>query len=384
VTAGVDLVYVIDSLAGGGAETSLAAVAPSLVGHGVQLHVVSLKPVLGVQEALRDAGATVTELQGSRRTWWRQLHRVLEEQRPSLVHTTLFEADVAGRIAARLSRLPVVSTLANDSYGAPHRAEYAGRLFRLRAAHLADALTARLAVRLHAISNHVADVMAARLRYPRERIDVIPRARDAAVLGLRTEHRRRCARQRLGVSADEYMVLTVARQEHQKGLDVLVGAAAGVLAEFSRARVVVAGRAGNATPSLRREHATIEGSERIEFLGPRTDVADLLCAADLFVFPSRREGFGSSLLEAMALECPIIASDLPPIREVVGENCAVLVPPEDADALRAAIVSTLSRVDEAQRRATRARQRYLERFTVEAVADQMVCFYERAIDHRER
>jgi hypothetical protein len=111
------VLYVIDSLAPGGAEVSLAAMAPGLIERGVQLDVVTLISRPGVQEQLRDAGATVTELQGRRSSWWRQVSALTREQRPDLVHTTLFEADIAGRVGARANRVPVVSTLANERTG---------------------------------------------------------------------------------------------------------------------------------------------------------------------------------------------------------------------------------------------------------------------------
>jgi glycosyltransferase involved in cell wall biosynthesis len=380
MSAPLHVVHVIDSLAPGGAETSLAAMAPSLVRRGVRLEVIALKACPGLQAELRDGGAAVTELQGGRLTSWRQLRALLQQRRPALVHTTLFEADLAGRIAARVLGIPVVSTLANDSYGTPHRAEQRARPLRLRAAHLSDAATARFAVRLHALSAHVADVMARRLRYPRSQIDVVARGRDPDALGSWTPERRARIRERLGVSPDERLMIAVARQENQKGLDVLIDAVPRVLAELPSTRVVVAGRVGNATASLRRQLGRIDGAHRVEFLGARSDVADLLCASDVFVLPSRREGFGGAILEAMALECPIIVSDLPSIREVVDDSTAVFVPPDDADALGAAVVRTLSTGDHTRQRAIAARRRFLERFTVDTIADQMLRFYCRALD----
>ena len=81
-------------------------------------------------------------------------------------------------------------------------------------------------------------------------------------------------------------------------------------------------------------------------------MAELLCAADVFVVPSRWEGFGSVLLEAMALEAPIVASDLPAVREVVGDDsAALLVPPDRPDALAAAVTAALADPAGAARRA---------------------------------
>jgi len=272
-----------------------------------------------------------------------------------------------------------VSTLANESYGAAHRVEYGSPPFRLLAAQLSDAATARFAVRLHAISCHVADVMAQRLWYPRDRIDVIFRGRDPDALGRRTPDRRRRVRERLGVLAHESLLLILARQEHQKGLDLLIDALPRILVDVPNARVFVAGRTGNATASLRTQLARVDRAARIDFLGARSDVSDLLCAADAFVLPSRREGLGSSVLEAMALECPIVVSDLPAIREMVDDSLAALVRPEDSEAPAAAVLRTPLRGDESRERASAARRRFLDRFTVDTIADQTVGFYQRCV-----
>jgi glycosyltransferase involved in cell wall biosynthesis len=84
----------------------------------------------------------------------------------------------------------------------------------------------------------------------------------------------------------------------------------------------------------------------------------------------------------MALEAPIVATDLPAIREVVADGTtALLVPPGRPAALAAALSTTLADPASAVR-ARRARDRFLERFTVDRVADGMAAFYERALATR--
>jgi glycosyltransferase involved in cell wall biosynthesis len=117
----------------------------------------------------------------------------------------------------------------------------------------------------------------------------------------------------------------------------------------------------------------------VRILGFRDDVADLLSAADVFTFPSRWEGLGSTLLEAMALEAPIVASDLPAVREVVSSGEARLVPPANAPLLTAALAEVLDDPAAARRRAVAARERFLTEFTTERTAKAMVAFYERAV-----
>lgn len=376
------VLYLIDSLSTGGAERSLAELAPGYAARGIRLDVAYFHERPGVHEDLRRAGASLFHLGGSGRPSrvWRT-YRLLRERRPDLVHTTLFEADVAGRIASWPAHVPVVSSLVNLAYGPEQLTDPSLSRWRVDAARRLDAVTARRAARFHAITRSVAEVMAARLRIRPGLVDVIPRGRDPAVIGRRTQARRTAGREALGVGPGEPLVLAAARQEFQKGLDVLIEAFQAVRTEIPGARLVVAGRAGGLTDRLTRMIERFRLDDAVRLLGARTDVLELMCAADVFAFPSRWEGLGVALLEAMALEAPIVASDLPPVREVIGdeEERAILVSPERPDALAAALLHTLSDPRAAEARASAARARFLEAFTLDRVADATVAFYERAL-----
>jgi glycosyltransferase involved in cell wall biosynthesis len=114
-------------------------------------------------------------------------------------------------------------------------------------------------------------------------------------------------------------------------------------------------------------------------LGVRGDVPDLVAAAEVFVLPSVSEGFPGSLLEAMALQAPAVATDLPGVREALGREGGILVPPRDPLALSRAVVSVLRDPEAGAARASLARRRFLSRFSIQAVADQMAGFYARAL-----
>jgi glycosyltransferase involved in cell wall biosynthesis len=377
------LLYVIDSLSPNGAEQSLASLAVQYKARGLQLDVAYLKEVGGLRETLGAEGAGlfwIGRRESNRIGRVRTLRDLISIRKPDLVHTTLVEADLVGRIAGTLARVPVVSSLVNDGYGPEHLDDPSIVAWKLWGARMVDSATVRLVRRFHALTHHVADVMARRLHIPGGRIDVIPRGRDAAAMGARSPERRDRVRKALWIEGDERLILAVARQEHQKGLDVLLRAMPGVLEALPDARLMLAGREGQQTPLLRAltKQLSLEGS--VPFLGVREDVPDLLAAADVFVFPSRFEGFGGTLLEAMALQAPIVASDLAPIREVVGnQDVAVLVPPNNPSVLCQAVVATLLDHRTAARRTDRARARFLRRFTIDQVADEMVAFYERAM-----
>jgi glycosyltransferase involved in cell wall biosynthesis len=384
----VRILYVIDDLGIAGAERSLAAMAPHYIRRGMQLDVAYLADWPGVQGELLAAGAQLLSLegQGGRLGWAQRARRLIADRRPDLVHTTLFEADIAGRIGASLAGVPVVSSLVNVAYGADQASAPGLRRWKVRGAQLADALTARRVTRFHANAAYVADAMAPRLGVPRDRIDVIPRGRDPERLGRRDPVRRARARAELGVGDGTPVLLAVARHEHQKGVDLLLEALPRVLVDgHPDARLVVAGRDGGQTPLLRATVGRLGLERAVDFIGAREDVPELLCAADVVVIPSRWEGLSNVLIEAMALEAPVVASDLPTLRDAVADgDTATMVPVGSPEQLAGAITATLGDPAAAEARARRAYRRFRERFTIGRVVDQMQTFYERALADARR
>jgi glycosyltransferase involved in cell wall biosynthesis len=229
------------------------------------------------------------------------------------------------------------------------------------------------------VSEQVAAVMAQRLRYPTGRITVVPRGRDPHSLGRRTPERRDAARVALGVADDDVVVLAVGRHEPPKALDVLVDAVSQVRTTCPHVRLFVAGREGSATDAVQRAIASRDAGGFVTLLGQRSDVPNLLCAADVFALPSRREGMPGAMIEAMALEVPIVASDLPQIREVVGADSALLAPVDRSQTFAEDILQCIEDPQTARDRVERAHARFLDNFTIEHTAQRMVAFYEQAL-----
>jgi glycosyltransferase involved in cell wall biosynthesis len=355
--------------------------APHLVASGIDLSVAVLHDRTGLAGELEKHGIPVSVVgRGTRASWLAGVYSLLGQRRPDLLHTTLFEADLAGRIAASLRRIPVVGTLANTPYGPEHFAESSVSALKLRGAQAADVASARVVRRFHAVSQSVADTCIARLHLARSRVEVIPRGRDLGRLGAPSAGRRQEVRGRLGLTGQAVAMLAVGRQEPQKGLDILLKALPGIMSSYPDVLLLVAGREGRATDDLQRVETELGVGQHVRFLGERDDVADLLCAADVFVLPSRREGLPGSILEAMAMSTPVIASDLPTIREAVpDQRFALLVRPEDPPALADALLSVLGDKEAATRRAAAARRRFEEQFDIASVSRAMAGFYRRAL-----
>ncbi len=378
------VLILLDSLAPGGAEQSTVALLGPLLDRGVAVELATLRRRPGADDPLRaqvaDAAVTLHDLSGpgGRVGAVRRTGHLIGRLRPDLVHTSLFEADVAGRLAAASRRVRSVTTLPTERYGSAHvRAPHLNPA-KVRATQALDVATARLATRLHAVSHHVADTMAHHLRYRRSRIDVVHRGRPLPPPppppGERAELRRS-----LGVGDDERVVLMVARHTHAKGIDRMVAAMGHLAVSDVPTTLIVAGQEGGHTEALRQQVASAGLADAVRFLGHRTDVSALHAVADVFALPSRREGLPGSLLEAMAAGTPAVINDLPQITEVAGRDEAVVVDADDHRALADGVAGLLGDPDRRSQLATAARARFVERFTLDRSADGMVEFYRRAL-----
>ena len=351
----------------GGSEASTIAIVRGLQGPQLRFSIVCLhpSPEASDSEELEHLGVPVTVLPQGRVARLIEFRRVVRRLRPDVLHAVLFEANLVARTVGPVCRVPVISSLVSSQYDRlAMRA--APSMWKKEVVRAVDIVSGRVGVaRFHAVSESVADHAQRRLRVKPARIEVVERGRDPVVLGVNSPERRAAVRMRIGVSPEAPMVLAVARHEPAKGLDVLVSAMADVRRIMPDARLLVAGREGTETPCLRKLIAEAGLEQTVHLLGNRNDVADLLAACDVFVLPSRWEGLPGAVLEAMALEAPIVASDIPGVRDALGESDALL-PPGDASALGEALLRMLQfGADEAV--VARYRRRFEERFTTEAM-----------------
>lgn len=369
------VMHIIDSMHGGGAETSILEVAPTLTKRGIRTSIVTLlADDGGLEDRLEALGLTRIRLKHRDPLGLTlELRNLIRSERPDLLHTTLLFASLTGRIAGRTARLPVVTTLANQDYGPEHRTNSRYGAWSVRAVHAADMLTVPLTTRFHAISEDVARVMSRRLRIPKDRIQVVYRGRDPARLGTPSLDRRLKTRAALSIDAKAPVVLSVGRLDRQKGVDTTIDAFRRLIERIPDAVLIVAGRSGNASSVVQ---ARAQGHPAIRLLGHRADVPDLMCAADVLSFPSRWEGLGGALVEAMALRLGIVASDIPPVAETIGDVGWPLVRPDDGQALAESLLSILERGDMNKAEKDAGEKRFQSLFTAQAAADGMAEFYQ--------
>jgi glycosyltransferase involved in cell wall biosynthesis len=150
------------------------------------------------------------------------------------------------------------------------------------------------------------------------------------------------ARDRVGLTPGDPVVLFVGNLVPVKAVDVLLAAVARMAADGVRVRLVLAG-AGPLRGKLDAQARGLGLSDRVRFLGPRPqeELADWYRAADVFVLPSHSEGTPNVLLEASACGTPWVATRVGGIPDIAELGASRLVPPGDAESLANAIAQPL-------------------------------------------
>ncbi len=346
----------ITELRPAGAERCVYELARRLDRGRFAVHVAALRGG-AVAEWLRRAGVGVTVLGVRGRldaVKLLGLIRLLRRQRVQLLHTHLFHADLAGRIAASAAGVPhLVHTV--------HVAEARFRPWQYAWARAA----AGLCDRILCVSAAVRDHHARRSGLPAWRYGVIHNGIDpddyAADLT-----RGRQLRAGWGVADEEVLLAFVGRLDYQKNVALFLAAADRLRRAGRGVRVVIAGDGPERSlveEFLRRDDA----SRWAVWLGFTDDVAGVLSAADMLVLPSRWEGFGLAVAEAMAAGLPVVATRVPGLTEVIEDGkSGLLVDSEDLDGLAAAVAGLIDDPARRARLGLAGRRRVGERFSIAA------------------
>lgn len=326
----IRIAYIINNLPVGGAETLLLNFIKCLDRQRYKPYIYVLFKSNPLKHEYVKAGATIRELQlTSNRRIWRihELARLLREDKISIAHTHLCDADLYGRVASRIAGIRTIISTQHSVDPWKFKKDLKKRL-----RSTLDLLTSKLCSAVICNSEAVA-TFHIRWGIPRNKILVI--YPSAPMVYVRETIR--AARRRLALPLNDFLVVAVGRLAPEKGQGILLQAAFDILRENSHISFVFVGDG-----PLRQEMQTTvrySGYERkIFFLGIRRDVARILHASNLFVMPSIYEGFGVTIIEAMQQSLPIVATNVGGIPEIVDKTNGILVPPLDKKALVNAIL----------------------------------------------
>ncbi len=329
------IVYVVNDLALGGAQRVLLGQASRLDRGTFEPAVASLEldPCGALAPAFADAGIPVWRLRREGEAPALAVPRLiarLAKQRPAIVHTHLAAAGVTGRLAAYgLGRTRVVTTLHNLS----DWQERAGDPLRWL-----DRATLPIADAVVTVSDAVRAACLGRCPRLGPRTVTIRNGIDVPAFDVSWPERDE-ARARLGYGRDDVVVGAVSRLEPRKGIDVLVRAVAAARPDAGALRLHIVGD-GPERAAL-EQLAVANGIAGVtRFTGHAVDVRAHLAAFDLFAAPSRSEGLGIAIIEALAAGVPALGAEVGGIPELLsGASCGCLLPPEDVAAWREALVA---------------------------------------------
>ncbi len=374
------VLLLIDSLGSGGAERSTAVVLPHLRRRGLDVSVVTLyRAIDGSEDDVRASEFSVHTLRSKRFLGRvRELRRHLRQERPDILHTSLFSSDQLGRIAAAGLRTKVVSSLVSAPRSATGERSGGPPPWKIKTVNAIDIVTSHLFVdRFHAVSKGVAEAYSKQYHLKPGRVSVVERGRQEDELGRRSAQRRAAVRESLGIDSHAEVVVAAGRHDFQKAHVDLIRAVALLAADRPNVLLLIAGRDGDQTNEMKAMIAASDGLDaHVRLLGYRSDVADLLAASDVMALSSRNEGTAGVALEAMGVGTPIVSTRLAGLEGIlVNDHNALIVsvgaPGEMADA----IGRVLDEPELAERLAAAGRNDFLTRFTIDRAADGMVALY---------
>ncbi len=228
-------------------------------------------------------------------------------------------------------------------------------------------------------SSHGAEFLVNALGAPRDHVRVILNGIEL----IPPLHDRRTWRQRLGIADDVFVACMAANLHGFKDHATLLNAWRIVIDNVSCGRetvLLLAGRPENTGEALKAQAFDLDLGRSVRFLGAVQDVTGLLVASDCCVFSSKFEGVPNGVLEGMAAGLPVVATDIPGIREAVGQDgCAILTPPDDAEAMAEAILTIMDDPGMARRMGEIGRERIRTEFSPEKMVRETVEWIEEGL-----
>ena len=365
----VRFAHLIESDGPGGAERMLASMATALqeAGH----HNVVFVPDGGegwLARELSGSGVQVERFRLDRPfspAFATALSALFRQHRITVAHSHEFTMAIYGAWAARRAGIPHLFTMHGGRY-------YAERLRRRIALRAACALSSSVVSVSRALARHLARDL---WLNPSRIVTISNGVRQSTVVDS-------TIRAELGLGERDQLVVAVGNLYPVKGHIHLLDAFALLAQRFPRLQVAIAGR-GELEQPLRARARELGIGERFHLLGLRSDIGNVLAGADVFVLPSLSEGVPLAVLEAMLAERPVVASAVGEVPIVLDHGRAgSLVPPGDASALAAALAVVLGEPAVAQRLARAARQRALERYTLDAMLRDYLALYAKALGNQ--
>lgn len=307
-----------------------------------------------------------------------RLRRLIRQHRYDVVETSMISPTVIAAWATRGSRVPHVAGVHHVFRRKEHASPFHS-FWRFSVRH-------NSCVRYYAISEYVRRCWIAYSRTSPTYTRTIYNAVSDQYFSNQAD--RHNVRAEFGLQNDSRIALYVGRLAAYKGIDTLMDALGPIL-ENENLVLYVVGHVDTSVAGTQEMMQRIYGQVadagwgcRVRFLGYRKDVPRLMAGADVLVHPARVEGFGLVLAEAMAAGLPVVATGVDGIPEVLAGTESIMVPAEDPEALREAVLKTLRRTPEESRVAIQKGRRRAEAFRMDKRTHAMIQLFDDVLAER--
>ena len=302
-----------------------------------------------------------------------QMIRVFMKEKPDIVHSITPKAGLVSMLAAWICRVPV------------RMHTYTGLVFptttgmKQKVLIAMDRLLCACATYINPEGQGVANDLR-RFSITKKPLHIIG---NGNVRGIDADYwkndgyDRNDLRNRLQIRKDDFVFVFVGRLVGDKGINELVAAFKQLMAEHSNVKLLLVGPYENQLDPLKPEtEKEIKTNQNIITTGSQKDVRPYYVAADAFVFPSYREGFPNTVIEAGALGLPSIVTDINGANEIIfPPQNGVIVPSKSVEALYQAMSHFLESPDELKRMASNARKMVVDRFNQQFIWGELLKVY---------
>lgn len=334
------VLYLIDTLNGYGAEKSIVQIAIELKDVTpvfVHLYVgEKLKPEL-VKSGIKVYSLNIVSGHGFNKAL-QLLIPIIEKEKPQIIHTTLFRADMVGRkLKKKYPNLLLVGSFVSNSYGKKryNNLSLISKI-KLYSTQIRDRMSSKGVDFFICNSNAVMNSNIKALGVDQNKVEVIPRGRNLnKISGTKDEK----LKIELGLK-NKKIFLNVGRLIQSKGQLDLIIAFKALIDQHPDNILIIAGE-GPYRQQLEKEIYMSNLKNKVILLGYRDNIPSLLSMADFFVFPSYFEGLPGALIEAIVAKKACIVSDIPENKECFPEEGAFFFPPGNVSALSFALEEAL-------------------------------------------
>ncbi|MEX2173561.1 MAG: glycosyltransferase [Pirellulaceae bacterium] len=298
-----------------------------------------------------------------------RLLKICRDERVTIYHAHDYKSNVLGVLLKRFYRMRMMTTI----HG------WVQRTWRTPLYYALDRWSLPAYEKVICVSQDLYD-MCISAGVSRERCLVLDNAIDTDEF--RRSHRREAAKRDLGLSPNRCLIGAVGRLSAEKGFDVLIRAAHSLIEAGRNIELAIVGE-GDEQKNLQRLIVELGIENRVHLLGYRSDMRPIYEAMDIFALSSLREGLPNVVLEAMAMETPLVATRIAGVPRLVrdGEN-GLLIEPGSTAALAAALDRLVENPGLRDQFATNARQLIERDFSFEVRMQKLARIYDQLLERQ--